>query len=87
MRNMNTALALSIASMVAAGMASAAEEGLFLGVGAGQSTMKAESDNNVGRTLKLDESDNAYKFYGGFNFTNWFGIEGGYIELGNAESE
>jgi outer membrane protein OmpA-like peptidoglycan-associated protein len=84
MRKMNTALALSIASMVAAGTASAAEEGLFLGVGAGQSTMKAESDNNVGRTLKLDESDNAYKFYGGYNLTNWFGVEGGYIELGNA---
>ena len=62
----------------------AAEEGFFLGVGAGQSTMKAESDNNLGPTLKLDESDNAYKFYGGLNFTKWFGIEGGYIELGNA---
>ena len=61
----------------------AAEEGFFLGAGAGQSTMKAESNNNLGPTLKLDESDNAYKFYGGLNFTKWFGIEGGYIELGN----
>ena len=62
----------------------AAEEGFFLGAGAGQSTMKAESDNDAGvPKIKLDESDNAYKFYGGLNFTKWFGIEGGYIELGN----
>jgi outer membrane protein OmpA-like peptidoglycan-associated protein len=84
MSKRNTALALTIALIVAAGTASAAEEGLFLGIGAGQSTMEAESNNNLGPTLKVDESDNAYKFYGGYNFTNWFGIEGGYIELGNA---
>ncbi len=66
-----------------AGTASAAEEGFFIGAGAGQSTMKAESDNNLGPKIKVDESDTAYKGYGGFNFTNWFGIEGGYIELGN----
>jgi outer membrane protein OmpA-like peptidoglycan-associated protein len=77
-------LGSALVSVFAMSSASGAEEGLFLGIGAGQSTMEAESDNNVGPTLKLDESDNAYKFYGGYNFTNWFGIEGGYIELGNA---
>jgi len=82
--NRKITVAIATALLFVAGAVSAAEEGLFIGVGAGQSTMKAESDNNVGRTIKLDESDNAYKFYGGYNFTNWFGIEGGYIELGNA---
>src|SRR5678815_2595209 len=77
-------VAIPTALLLMAGTASAAEEGFFIGAGAGQSTMKAESDNNLGPTLKLDESDNAYKFYGGLNFTKWFGIEGGYIELGNA---
>ena len=76
-------LGSALVSVLAMGSAFAAEEGFFLGVGAGQSTMKAESDNNLGPKVKLDESDNAYKFYGGLNFTKWFGIEGGYIELGN----
>ena len=77
-------LGSALVSVLAMSSAFAAEEGFFLGVGAGQSTMKAESDNAVGvPKIKLDESDNAYKFYGGLNFTKWFGIEGGYIELGN----
>jgi len=73
----------ALVSLLAVSSVFGAEEGFFLGAGAGQSTMKAESNNNLGPTLKLDESDNAYKFYGGLNFTKWFGIEGGYIELGN----
>lgn len=84
MVNKGMVLGAALVSVLAMSSASGAEEGLFLGIGAGQSTMKAESDNNLGPTLKLDESDNAYKFYGGYNFTKWFGIEGGYIELGNA---
>ena len=84
MVNKGMVLGAALVSVLAMSSASGAEEGLFLGIGAGQSTMKAESDNNLGPTLKLDESDNAYKFYAGYNFTNWFGIEGGYIELGNA---
>ncbi len=76
-------LGSALVSVLAMSTAFAAEEGFFLGAGAGQSTMKAESDNNLGPRIKLDESDNAYKFYGGLNFTKWFGIEGGYIELGN----
>jgi outer membrane protein OmpA-like peptidoglycan-associated protein len=70
-------------SVLAASSAFAAEEGFFIGAGAGQSTMKAESNRNLGPKIKLDESDNSFKGYAGFNFTNWFGVEGGYVELGN----
>jgi len=77
-----------VSILFAAGNVSAADEGFYVGVGAGQSTMKAESDANLALgfpKIKLDESDTGYKGYAGFNFTNWLGVEGGYVELGSQE--
>jgi len=83
--NRNIILAMSTGLLFVAGVASAAPEGFFIGAGAGQSTMKAESDNNLGPKIKLDESDTSYKGYAGYNFTPWLGVEGGYVELGSQD--
>jgi outer membrane protein OmpA-like peptidoglycan-associated protein len=76
---------MSTSLMFVSGAASAAPEGFFIGAGAGQSTMKAKSDNNVGPKVDLNESDTSYKGYAGYNFTPWLGVEGGYVELGNQD--
>jgi len=75
----------ALVSALAVSSAFGAEEGFFIGAGAGQSTMKAESDANLAGVpeIDLDENDTAYKMYAGYNFSRYFGIEGGYIELGS----
>jgi outer membrane protein OmpA-like peptidoglycan-associated protein len=81
----NIILAMSTSLLFVSGAASGAPEGFFIGAGAGQSTMKAKSDNNVGPKIDLDENDTSYKGFAGYNFTNWLGVEGGYVELGSQD--
>ena len=76
---------IALGCMLAANGAFAAPEGLFIGAGAGQSTMKAKSENNIGPRAEIDQSDTAYDGYAGYNFAKWFGVEGGYVELGSAD--
>jgi OOP family OmpA-OmpF porin len=72
--------ALSALSLIY-GSANAAEEdpaapGWYLGVGAGKSTIKV---SEVG----FDESDTAYKVFGGFSFNQYFALEAAYVDSGN----
>jgi OOP family OmpA-OmpF porin len=80
---MNKRLALGALSTLSliAGSAYAAEEdaaapGWYIGVGAGKSTIKV---SEVG----FDESDTAYKVFGGFSFNQYFALEAAYLDSGN----
>ena len=80
----------SCALALAVGLASVgdarAESGFYLGGSVGDATISADApDGNLGDTFKFDESDFAWKAFGGYNFDVAFmdfAIEGGYVDLG-----
>ncbi len=84
----------ALVSVFAMSSAFAAPEGFFLGIGAGQSTAKADAIITPPGSLtgppfyhvNYDENATAYKAYGGINFTKWFGIEGGYVQFGDTNN-
>ena len=80
---MNKRIALGVLSALGliAGSANAAEEevaesGWYLGVGAGKSTIAIDDAG-------FDESDTAYKIFGGYSFNKNFGLEAAYLDSGN----
>jgi outer membrane protein OmpA-like peptidoglycan-associated protein len=82
--------ALAMAPIFAAGTASAAQEGFYVGAGAGQTTAKASTGPvlvstppDVFNTFHFDQDETGYKGFVGYNFLPWLGVEGGYVELGN----
>lgn len=77
------ALAAFLAPVLLAGAAYAAEPGFYLGAGAGRSTLKADLDNGT----EIDKDDTGYKAFLGYQFVPWLGLEGGYVELGSADSD
>jgi outer membrane protein OmpA-like peptidoglycan-associated protein len=85
-------LAGAFVSLFAMSSAFGAPEGFFIGVGAGQTTAKADAvvsaTPGVGpfTHIDYDETADAYKGYAGINFTKWFGIEGGYVQLGDSDN-
>jgi len=88
--NKGMIVALALAPFFVAGTASAAQEGLYVGVGAGQTTAKASTGPllvstppDVFNTFHFDQDETGYKGFVGYNFLPWLGIEGGYVELGN----
>lgn len=58
--------------------AQAADTGFYAGVGAGQSLVDEAS---------YDDEDTAFSIFGGYQFNHWFGLEGGYADLGTLESD
>lgn len=67
---------------VAAHCALAKEEPhFFVGLGLGQSKLDGACDG----VPNCDNKDIAWKVFGGYQFTNYFSLEGGYIDLGKAK--
>ena len=82
----------ALASALGTSSAFAAEPGFFIGAGGGQSTAKASFDIppspiRPASKVDFDEIGDTYKGYVGFNFTRWFGIEGGYVQFGDTEKK
>ena len=80
------------ASMFAAATAFAAEPGFYVGGSYGQTTIKATTPvlivpPGTPRVFDLDNDEDGYKVYLGYNFVPWFGLEGGYVVLGNPEED
>ncbi len=72
-----------IAALIAAAVAfpvAAQAQSTYVGVSVGQAKQKVEVDAG-----SLKESDTSYKLVAGYNFDKNFGIEAGYVDLGNAE--
>jgi hypothetical protein len=64
-----------------AGLAQAADNGFYLGVGATQSEYGLA---NPGAALPFDDSTNGYKLIAGFRLLDSFAIEANYIDHGSA---
>ena len=79
MKKYLVATVFSLISMAAI----AGESGVFVGLGVGQSNIKLNStDFNYLNTK--DESDTAFKIYGGYQFNKYLAVEGSYIDFGKA---
>jgi hypothetical protein len=59
---------------------------LYLGGGVGAATINSE-DEILGEELDFDESDTAYRIYGGFMFLEILGLEVSYIDFGKPEDD
>jgi hypothetical protein len=67
--------------------ASAADGGFYLGIGAGQGTIRDNPDNpNGAGTINFDSEDTSYKLFAGYRLGALplldFAFEGGYIDFG-----
>ena len=84
----NVIFAIAAAAVVASGSA-VAQQGWYAGLGAGQSnTSFNTSDYSFGLAAineSQDKTQDAWKVFTGFNFTQNWAIEGGYADLGTAK--
>jgi hypothetical protein len=89
--------AIGLAGLLIAPLASGAERGFYVGLMYGQTKHDSTKDiyeqfvpivyENLGfapetSTVSLDTSDSGYGFFGGFRLSEYFAIEGGYLDLG-----
>lgn len=77
------ATALALGGLVAASQASA--QGFYIGGSVGKSNI---DDDIAGPGLitsgTVDGKDTGFKLYGGYQFNQYFAMEGGYVDLGTA---
>ncbi|MCZ6802672.1 MAG: outer membrane beta-barrel protein [Proteobacteria bacterium] len=73
---------------------SAEEKGFFIGGSIGYSSIDTLSESDVNATLaaggitatsSVDDSDLGWKIFGGYNLNQYFGVEVGYVDLGETE--
>ncbi len=88
-------LALPLASVTLVALASTAQaanaDGLYLGVGTGFSSLKND-DSDVGDFIEsgsddfdVDDDDNVYKAFVGYEYNRYFATEAFYADLGKVE--
>lgn len=71
----------AIAASAALLWSSASQAEIFVGAGIGQSDI-----DDSAHAVSIDETDNAWKVYGGMMLTENFGFEAGWIDLGDAST-
>jgi opacity protein-like surface antigen len=71
------------------GLASATDNGLYVGAGIGQATVDADIDDGSLGNFSFDGDDVGYKLFAGFNFAILelvtLGVEAGYVSLGDID--
>lgn len=77
----------TLPAVLSLALAAQAESGFYLGGSVGDATIQAEvpDEGNIGEVFSFDESDFAWKAFGGYNFDLTvldLAIEGGYVDLG-----
>src|SRR3546814_8288271 len=70
---LSRALFAALVGAATFGAQAAEEPGFYLGAGAGQSFVDETG---------YDDEDTAFSAFGGYQFTQWFGLEAGYADLG-----
>jgi outer membrane protein OmpA-like peptidoglycan-associated protein len=82
-----TVIAAFVAATLGAGSAGAANTGLYIGAGGGQTTAKASADvtlvDDSTNTFHFDKTETAWKGFVGYNFLPWLGVEAGYVDFGS----
>ena len=73
----------ALISAVGLSTAQAAENPIYIGIGFGQSNFDSGVSNLTG-TAKLDDTDTGFKLFAGYQFNNYFSLEGHYADFGEA---
>ncbi len=80
----------AIFALFGLGQQAFADSGFYIGGSVGDATLAiAVADEEIGDIFDFDESDLAWKAFGGYKFdlpVIKLGIEGGYVDLGNPEA-
>lgn len=85
--------ALLAAGFALSGVSAAAADAgsLYVGASVGQAYIEAEDDVDFGdsdsRSLEIDGDDIGFKLFGGYMFTENFGIEAGYVDFGSHDDD
>jgi OOP family OmpA-OmpF porin len=88
-------IAMVVLAVSAGNPAQADDSGFYAGVGIGSSSTsisKSDIRNDLadigitGTATSLDDSDTAWKLYGGYRFNPYLGLELGYVDLGSISS-
>lgn len=92
------AISVSLVALIAAmGMASvnAADSGWYVGLGAGQSSVDVDGGeidsllaaDGITATTSVDDTDTAWKIFGGYRMNANFGIEAAYMDYGTISAD
>lgn len=92
LRNLTVLLGSVVLLVIPFTSANAVQDGFFIGASIGQSQVEADVQNPIlPDPGSFDESDFAWKLYGGYNWvfarTFGFGIEGGYVNFGSPSDD
>jgi hypothetical protein len=80
-----SAICLLIAVTFAASTALAKDEGFYVGASVGAVTIEEKiSDFD---DIDFDESNFAFKIFGGYQFNGLFALEGGYVDFGSSSND
>ena len=71
-----------VIATLAAGTASAADNGFYLGASLGQSDVNIDSG-----PLEVDGDDTGFKLIAGFRPLDWFAVELNYVDFGDVDSD
>ena len=86
---MNTSRAFAIClltgGLIGASTALAKDDGFYVGASVGSATIK-DRVSDVG-DIGFDESDFAFKLFGGYQFNGLFAVEGGYVDFGKPSDD
>jgi OmpA-OmpF porin, OOP family len=75
--------AAMVLGLIAMPTLAADDQGFYVGAGAGQLSVDSNGDID-GTAFSFDDSDTAFRIFGGWQFNENFGVEGGYIDGGTA---
>lgn len=78
MKRTNTVLVVAIIVSAAMPLTAQADPDLYVGASIGNARLDDNFDSFI-----VDTDSNAYRFYGGFQFSDSFGIEAGYLNFGD----
>lgn len=87
MRNQWFTLAMLLMVVSAGQLFAQKPGGFYVGAGIGSSFLNTEVTDLDGDKLKIDKNEFAYKFFGGLKLGRLWGVEGGYRNLGKAQTD
>ncbi len=84
---MNKKLGMAVLGAVFFLPLAAQAEGAYVGFNAGRTQQKLKIDQDIDNDhFSLKGSATGYKLYGGYEFNQYFGVQGGYIDMGKAKN-
>src|SRR5665647_3765154 len=85
--NASGKLSLIALAVLASSFAMADDSGWYAGANVGRSSAKIDdariSSGFTSATITDDDRSSGYKIFGGYQFNQYFAVEGGYFDLGN----